>query len=226
VRRRVHDRPNWTPTCQTQIHKPNPYSVEEEKESVDGEFQESEFIDEEFRHEDVSQGLVDWDFPPTYDDDVNEEDPIEEPLASDLEEEYKEYGLSPMFGGIYLEEEDQLKEGEYKEDGFFFFFFFPCLVASTPTKMTNWKMKSSRMTLPIMKKMTSPMMKRLMKTFQVKCLILMVKMLITLIGFEDILYSNNITTAQETPTSTTRNILKGYIVLINLICLQYKGPYL
>jgi hypothetical protein len=22
---------NWTPTCQLQIHKPNPYSVEEEK---------------------------------------------------------------------------------------------------------------------------------------------------------------------------------------------------
>jgi hypothetical protein len=54
---------NWTPTCQTQIHKPNPYSIEEEKESVDGEFQKSKLIDEEFRHEDVedpsqSQGFV------------------------------------------------------------------------------------------------------------------------------------------------------------------------
>jgi hypothetical protein len=29
---------NWIPTCQPQIHKPNPYFVEEEKESVDGEF--------------------------------------------------------------------------------------------------------------------------------------------------------------------------------------------
>jgi hypothetical protein len=31
----------------------NPYSVEEEKESVDGEFQESKFIDEEFEHKGV-----------------------------------------------------------------------------------------------------------------------------------------------------------------------------
>jgi hypothetical protein len=38
---------NWVPTCQPKIHKPNPYSVEE-KEFVDGEFQESKFIDEEF----------------------------------------------------------------------------------------------------------------------------------------------------------------------------------
>jgi hypothetical protein len=43
--------------------------------------------------------------------------------------------------------------------------FSPCLVASTPTKMTNWKMKSPRMTSPIMKKMTSPITKRLVKTF-------------------------------------------------------------
>jgi hypothetical protein len=69
---------------------------------VDGEFQGSEFIDEEFQHEgvedeDPSQGFVDWDSPPTYDDDVNEEDPIEELLASDLEEEYEEYGSRPMF---------------------------------------------------------------------------------------------------------------------------------
>jgi hypothetical protein len=74
---------------------------------VDGEFQESKFIDEKFRHEgvedeDPSQGFVDWDFPPTYDDDVNEEDPIKEHLASNLEEEYEEYGLCPMFDGLYL----------------------------------------------------------------------------------------------------------------------------
>jgi hypothetical protein len=41
---------NWAPTCQLQIHKPNPYFVEEEIESVDREFQESEFIDEKFEH--------------------------------------------------------------------------------------------------------------------------------------------------------------------------------
>jgi hypothetical protein len=91
--------------------------VEEEKESVDGEFQESEIIDEEFEHEcvedeDTSQGFVDWDSPPTYDEDVNEEDSIEEPLASDLEEEYEEYGLHPMFGGLYPDEDDQLEEEE------------------------------------------------------------------------------------------------------------------
>jgi hypothetical protein len=63
-----------------------------------------------------------------------------------------------------------------------------CLAASTLLKMTDWKMKSPRMTSPIMKKTTSLMMKMLMKTFQVKCLILMVKMLIFL-GIESILNS-------------------------------------
>jgi hypothetical protein len=96
--------------------------MEEEKDSVDGEFQEPKFIDEKFQHEDIedlSQRFEDWDSLPTYDDDINEEDPIEEPLVSDLEEEYKEYGLRPMFGGFYLEEEDQLKKGEHGENGFF-----------------------------------------------------------------------------------------------------------
>ena len=102
----------------------NPYFVEEEKEYVDGEFQESEFVDKEFEHwgvedEDLLQGFVDWDSPPTYDDDVNEEDPIEEPLASNLEEEYEEYGLRPIFGSLYPEEDDPWEEGEHKEDGFF-----------------------------------------------------------------------------------------------------------
>jgi hypothetical protein len=91
--------------------------VKEEKESVDGEFQESEIIDEEFEHEcvedeDTSQRFVDWDSPPIYDEDVNKEDSIEEPLASDLEEEYEEYGLHPMFGGLYPDEDDQLEEEE------------------------------------------------------------------------------------------------------------------
>jgi hypothetical protein len=90
--------------------------VEEEKEYVDGEFQESEFIDEEFEHEDPSQGFVDWDSPPTYDDDVNEENPIEEPLASDLEEEYKEDGFFLMFGGLYIDEDDQLEDKEPMDD--------------------------------------------------------------------------------------------------------------
>jgi hypothetical protein len=72
--------------------------MDEEIESVDREFQESEFIGEEFEHEcikeeDPSQGFVDWDSPPTYDDDVNEKDPIKEPLASNLEEEYEEDGF-------------------------------------------------------------------------------------------------------------------------------------
>jgi hypothetical protein len=88
---------------------------------MDGEFQGSEFIDEEFQHEgiedeDPSQGFVDWDSPPTYDDDVNEEDPIEELLASDLEEEYEEYGSRPMFDDLYPDEDDQLEEKEPTDD--------------------------------------------------------------------------------------------------------------
>jgi hypothetical protein len=55
---------NWACTCQPQILTPNLYFVDEEKESVDGEFQESEIFDEEFEREcvenvDPSQGFVD-----------------------------------------------------------------------------------------------------------------------------------------------------------------------
>jgi hypothetical protein len=140
---------NWTPTCQPQIHKPNPYFVEEEEEFVDGEFQESDFNDEEFEHEGVededhSQELVDWDTPPVYDDDVNEEEPIEEPLASNLEEEYEEYELHPMFNGLYPDKDDPLG-GEEPTD-------------------------------------TSLIMKRMMKAFHVRCLIIMKKMLGMLIS--------------------------------------------
>jgi hypothetical protein len=42
---------NWASTCQLQILTLNPYFVEEEKESVNGEFLESEIIDEEFERE-------------------------------------------------------------------------------------------------------------------------------------------------------------------------------
>jgi hypothetical protein len=92
--------------------------VEEEEEFVDEEFQESDLIDEEFEleDEDLSQELVDWDTPPVYDDDINEEEPNEEPLASDLEEEYEEYGLHPMFSGLYPYEDDQLEDGEPTND--------------------------------------------------------------------------------------------------------------
>jgi hypothetical protein len=55
---------NWAPIFQLQIHTLNPYSVDEEKEYVDGKFQEFEIIDEEFESEcvedeDPSQGFVD-----------------------------------------------------------------------------------------------------------------------------------------------------------------------
>jgi hypothetical protein len=91
--------------------------VEEEVEFVNEEFQESYSIDEEFEHkgvedEDLSQEPVDWDTPPVYDDDVNEEEPIEEPLASDLEEEFREYRLHPIFSGLYLDEDGQLEDEE------------------------------------------------------------------------------------------------------------------
>jgi hypothetical protein len=88
---------NWARICQPQILTPNPYFVEEEKESVDGEFQESKIFDEEFECKcvedlDPSQGFVAWDSPPTYDEDVNKEDSIEDPLASVLEGEHEEDG--------------------------------------------------------------------------------------------------------------------------------------
>jgi hypothetical protein len=108
---------NWERTCQPQILTLNPYFVEEEKESVDGEFQESEIFDEEFEREcvedvDPSQGFIDWDSPPTYDEDVNEEDSIEEPLASVLEEEHEEDEFFPMFGGLYPYEDNQFGDEE------------------------------------------------------------------------------------------------------------------
>jgi hypothetical protein len=91
--------------------------VEEEKESVDGEFQESEIIDKEFEHEcDLLQGFVDWDSPPTYDKGINKVDSIEEPLVSDLEEEHEEDGFFPMFGSLYPNEDDQLGDEELTAD--------------------------------------------------------------------------------------------------------------
>jgi hypothetical protein len=59
---------------------------------------------------------VDWDSPPTYDDDVNEEDPIEGHLASNLDEEYKEDGFSPIFDELYPKKDDPLKEEEPTDD--------------------------------------------------------------------------------------------------------------
>jgi hypothetical protein len=76
---------------------PEPQPSQGNTESVDEERQESEVIDEEFEREcvkdvDPSQGFVDWDSPPTYDEDINEKDPIEQPLAFALEEEHEELG--------------------------------------------------------------------------------------------------------------------------------------
>jgi hypothetical protein len=45
--------------------------------------------------------------------------------------------------------------------------FFPCLEASIRAKMSNWEVKSPHK--------TSPSMKKLMKAFQVMCLIIMKK---------------------------------------------------
>jgi hypothetical protein len=112
---------NWAHTYQPQIYTPNPYSVEEEKESVDGEFQEFEVTDEEFEHEcvedeDTSQGFVDWDSLPTYDEDVDEEDSIEEPLAFVLKEEHEEDEFFPMFGSLYPDEDNKLGDEEPTDD--------------------------------------------------------------------------------------------------------------
>ena len=109
---------NLTLIRQPQLYLTNLY-MEGEGELVDEEFQESEFINEEFKHEDVedpSQGFMDWDSPPAYDDDINEVDSNERPLSSDLEEEYKEDGSSLMFDGLYPEEDDPLEEEEPMDD--------------------------------------------------------------------------------------------------------------
>jgi hypothetical protein len=93
--------------------------VEEEGELVNEEFQESKFLKEEFRHEDFkdpSQGFVDWDSLPAYDDDISDEDPKERALPSDLEEEYEEDGFPPMFSGLYYKE-DNIWEDEGPTDG-------------------------------------------------------------------------------------------------------------
>ena len=75
------------------------------------EFQESDFIEEEFEQEgvedkDPSQEPIDWDTTPIYDDNVNEE-----------------YGLHPIFSGLCPNEDDQLEDEEpmdeianYEED--------------------------------------------------------------------------------------------------------------
>ena len=62
---------------------------------------------------------------------------------------------------------------------------FPCLAVFTPKKMTKGKKKSPQMTLSIMK--------RLMKAFQVRCIIIMKKRLSMLISLvlKDILNSPN-----------------------------------
>jgi hypothetical protein len=86
---------------------------------VDEELQEFEILNEEFEHEDVedpSQGFVEWDFPPTYDDDANKVDSNERPLSFNLEEEYKKMGL------------------------------LACLMKSIPKKMTHWGRKNPRIT--------------------------------------------------------------------------------
>jgi hypothetical protein len=93
--------------------------VEGEGEPTDEEFQESEILNEEFEHEDVKdplQGFVDLDSPPTYVDDVNEEDPIERSLSFNLEEEYEEDGSSPIFDRLYPKEDDPLEEEEPMND--------------------------------------------------------------------------------------------------------------
>ena len=59
---------------------------------------------------------MDWDSPPTYNDDVNEKDPIERPLSFNLEEEYEEDRSFPIFDGLYPEEDDPLEKEEPTKD--------------------------------------------------------------------------------------------------------------
>jgi hypothetical protein len=88
-------------------------------EPIDEEFQKSEILNKEFEHEDIedlSQGFVDWDSPPTYDDDVSEVDLNERPLPSDQEGEYTAYWFTTMFDGLYSKEDDSLEEEEPTDD--------------------------------------------------------------------------------------------------------------
>jgi hypothetical protein len=105
----------------------NPVLVREQRgrdeEFVDEEFQEDEFVDDEFKdgdvhddieHEDVedpSQGFVDWDSPPTYDTDINDEDLVGDSLSYDQEKGSVVDWVSPtIYDDIYPDEEDLLNE--------------------------------------------------------------------------------------------------------------------
>ncbi|XP_059441979.1 E4 SUMO-protein ligase PIAL2-like [Corylus avellana] len=71
--------------------------------------------------ENPSQGFGDWDSPPTYDEEPEEDDSWEEERPT---EEHEKDGVFPMFGGLYPKEDGQLvEEGptdvitNYVEDG-------------------------------------------------------------------------------------------------------------
>jgi len=105
----------------------NPVLLREQRgrdeEFVDEEFQEDVFVDDEFKHgdvhddiehedvEDPSQEFVDWDSPPTYDIDINDEDLVGDHLLYDQEKESVVDWVSPtIYDDIYPDEENLLNE--------------------------------------------------------------------------------------------------------------------
>ena len=56
----IPQKANLTVIRDPQLHPPNPYYVEEEGEFIDEKLQESEFINEEFKHEDAILHMDSW----------------------------------------------------------------------------------------------------------------------------------------------------------------------
>lgn len=81
----------------------NPSYMEEGDGFIDENFQEDEFVNEEFQHEkdveDPSQWFVDWNSPPTYDIDVDDEDLVVSFLSYDQQELLGE--VSPCVNTIF-----------------------------------------------------------------------------------------------------------------------------
>jgi len=120
-------------TFDNPYHNPTPYREQRgrDEEFVDEEFQEDEFVDEEFIHgdvhddvehedvEDSSQGFVDWDSPPIYDIDINDEDLVRDSLSFDQEKKYVvdlDWVSPTIYDDIYPDEEDLLNEVSFLVD--------------------------------------------------------------------------------------------------------------
>jgi hypothetical protein len=66
--------------------------------------------------EDPSQGFVDWDSPPTYDININDEDLLGGSLSYDHENESIVDWVSPLIDNIYREKEEPLEKVNISDD--------------------------------------------------------------------------------------------------------------